>query len=256
MAVVPSRAKPATVRAARRADELTVRRRSPTGARSTGASTCTRSRSTARSSTTSTSARATVPPIVFVHGLGGCWQNWLENLPRAALDRRAIALDLPGFGLVRDAARRDLDPGLRPHGRPLLRAARARRRSCWSGTRWAASSQPRWRSGARSGSSGWCSCPRPASRSQPPPAARAHLGPGRGGPRRLRCREHPGHDRPAAPAPHRACRRGPPPHAPAPGHLLGDDERRRPQPRLHGRAERAPRLRLPRPPRRDRRAPR
>ncbi len=21
------------------------------------------------------------PPIVFVHGLGGCWQNWLENLP-------------------------------------------------------------------------------------------------------------------------------------------------------------------------------
>ncbi len=38
------------------------------------------------------------PPIVFLHGLGGNWQNWLESLPRAAQERRAIALDLPGFG--------------------------------------------------------------------------------------------------------------------------------------------------------------
>ena len=38
------------------------------------------------------------PPVVFVHGLGGCWQNWLENIPRAALERRVIAPDLPGFG--------------------------------------------------------------------------------------------------------------------------------------------------------------
>src|SRR3954466_871955 len=38
-------------------------------------------------------------PVVFVHGLGGCWQNWLENIPRAAAEgRRVIALDLPGFG--------------------------------------------------------------------------------------------------------------------------------------------------------------
>lgn len=37
-------------------------------------------------------------PIVFVHGLGGQWQNWLENIPRAALERRVIAMDLPGFG--------------------------------------------------------------------------------------------------------------------------------------------------------------
>jgi pimeloyl-ACP methyl ester carboxylesterase len=36
-------------------------------------------------------------PAVFVHGLGGCWQNWLENIPRLAQDRRVIALDLPGF---------------------------------------------------------------------------------------------------------------------------------------------------------------
>src|SRR3954453_16531026 len=40
-----------------------------------------------------------VHPVVLVHGLGGCWQNWLENIrPIAALGRRVIALDLPGFG--------------------------------------------------------------------------------------------------------------------------------------------------------------
>jgi pimeloyl-ACP methyl ester carboxylesterase len=37
-------------------------------------------------------------PIVFVHGISGCWQNWLENLPHFARGRRAIAIDLPGFG--------------------------------------------------------------------------------------------------------------------------------------------------------------
>jgi pimeloyl-ACP methyl ester carboxylesterase len=38
------------------------------------------------------------PPVLFVHGLGGCWQNWLENLPDLARDHRVIAVDLPGFG--------------------------------------------------------------------------------------------------------------------------------------------------------------
>ncbi len=38
------------------------------------------------------------PPLLFVHGLGGCWQNWLENLPDLARDHRVIAVDLPGFG--------------------------------------------------------------------------------------------------------------------------------------------------------------
>jgi pimeloyl-ACP methyl ester carboxylesterase len=38
------------------------------------------------------------PPIVFVHGLGGAWQNWLEQLPDLARDHRCIAMDLPGFG--------------------------------------------------------------------------------------------------------------------------------------------------------------
>jgi pimeloyl-ACP methyl ester carboxylesterase len=38
------------------------------------------------------------PPVLFVHGLGGNWQNWLENLPRVGRARRCVALDLPGFG--------------------------------------------------------------------------------------------------------------------------------------------------------------
>lgn len=37
-------------------------------------------------------------PILFLHGLGGCWRNWLENLPHFGRTHRAIALDLPGFG--------------------------------------------------------------------------------------------------------------------------------------------------------------
>jgi pimeloyl-ACP methyl ester carboxylesterase len=39
-----------------------------------------------------------LPDVVFIHGLGGNWQNWLENIPRLAQDRRVVALDLPGFG--------------------------------------------------------------------------------------------------------------------------------------------------------------
>ncbi len=37
-------------------------------------------------------------PVLFIHGLGGRWQNWIENIPRVARTRRVIALDLPGFG--------------------------------------------------------------------------------------------------------------------------------------------------------------
>jgi pimeloyl-ACP methyl ester carboxylesterase len=36
--------------------------------------------------------------IVWVHGLSGSWQNWLENLPHFARSHRCIAIDLPGFG--------------------------------------------------------------------------------------------------------------------------------------------------------------
>ena len=37
-------------------------------------------------------------PVLFVHGLGGRWQNWIENIPRVGASRRAVAFDLPGFG--------------------------------------------------------------------------------------------------------------------------------------------------------------
>jgi pimeloyl-ACP methyl ester carboxylesterase len=37
-------------------------------------------------------------PIVFIHGLSGCWANWLEQLPVLAGKHRVITLDLPGFG--------------------------------------------------------------------------------------------------------------------------------------------------------------
>jgi pimeloyl-ACP methyl ester carboxylesterase len=38
------------------------------------------------------------PPLVMVHGLGGCWQNWLEQVPEFSKTHRVIAMDLPGFG--------------------------------------------------------------------------------------------------------------------------------------------------------------
>jgi pimeloyl-ACP methyl ester carboxylesterase len=41
---------------------------------------------------------ATGQPLVFVHGLSGCWANWLEQLPVLAAHHRVITLDLPGFG--------------------------------------------------------------------------------------------------------------------------------------------------------------
>jgi pimeloyl-ACP methyl ester carboxylesterase len=38
------------------------------------------------------------PPIVFVHGLSGCWPNWLEQMGALSGSHRVIAMDLPGFG--------------------------------------------------------------------------------------------------------------------------------------------------------------
>ncbi|HVF77839.1 MAG TPA: alpha/beta fold hydrolase [Solirubrobacteraceae bacterium] len=38
------------------------------------------------------------PAVVFLHGLAGCWQNWLENITPLAVDHRVIAIDFPGFG--------------------------------------------------------------------------------------------------------------------------------------------------------------
>ncbi len=38
------------------------------------------------------------PPLLFLHGLGGIWQNWLLNLPAFMGTHRVVAVDLPGFG--------------------------------------------------------------------------------------------------------------------------------------------------------------
>jgi pimeloyl-ACP methyl ester carboxylesterase len=41
----------------------------------------------------------TLGTIVWIHGLSGSWQNWLENLPVLAREGwRCVAMDLPGFG--------------------------------------------------------------------------------------------------------------------------------------------------------------
>ena len=37
-------------------------------------------------------------PLVFIHGLSGCWANFLEQLPALAREHRVVAFDLPGFG--------------------------------------------------------------------------------------------------------------------------------------------------------------
>lgn len=36
--------------------------------------------------------------FILIHGMGGRWQHWLENIPALAEHCRVIALDLPGFG--------------------------------------------------------------------------------------------------------------------------------------------------------------
>lgn len=38
------------------------------------------------------------PALLLVHGLGGSWRVWLENLLPLAATHRVIAVDLPGFG--------------------------------------------------------------------------------------------------------------------------------------------------------------
>src|ERR1044072_8702135 len=38
------------------------------------------------------------PPLLFIHGLGGVWQNWLLTIPAFTETHRCVAFDLPGFG--------------------------------------------------------------------------------------------------------------------------------------------------------------
>jgi len=41
------------------------------------------------------------PVLVLLHGLSGCWQNWLLTIPAFMATHRCIAPDLPGFGRSR-----------------------------------------------------------------------------------------------------------------------------------------------------------
>jgi pimeloyl-ACP methyl ester carboxylesterase len=38
------------------------------------------------------------PPLLFLHGLGGVWQNWLLTIPAFMDTHRCVTFDLPGFG--------------------------------------------------------------------------------------------------------------------------------------------------------------
>jgi len=38
------------------------------------------------------------PPLLFLHGLGGTWKDWAENLPAFAATYQVVAIDFPGFG--------------------------------------------------------------------------------------------------------------------------------------------------------------
>jgi pimeloyl-ACP methyl ester carboxylesterase len=60
--------------------------------------------------------------LLFVHGLSGCWQNWLEQLPHCASSHRVIALDLPGFG---DSPAPRWDVSIPAYGRFVLEFADA-----------------------------------------------------------------------------------------------------------------------------------
>jgi len=58
------------------------------------------------------------PPVLLIHGLGGNWTAWLENLPALSRARRVVAVDLPGFGGSAPASDGISIPG---YGRTLRR---------------------------------------------------------------------------------------------------------------------------------------
>jgi pimeloyl-ACP methyl ester carboxylesterase len=52
------------------------------------------------------------PPLLWLHGLGGVWQNWLLNIPAFMGSHRCVAIDLPGFGQSEVPAGEIAIPGL------------------------------------------------------------------------------------------------------------------------------------------------
>ncbi len=69
------------------------------------------------------------PALVFVHGLGGSWQNWLENLPHFAAHAPLHRHGPRRLRRVRAGGRRRLDGALRPLGRRAHGARWASRRA-------------------------------------------------------------------------------------------------------------------------------
>ena len=67
-------------------------------------------------------------PLVFVHGLSGCWANFLEQLPAMAREHRVVTLDLPGFGYSPMPSEEDHDLRLRAAAGRAAGTARDRRR--------------------------------------------------------------------------------------------------------------------------------
>src|SRR3989440_12039238 len=59
------------------------------------------------------------PPIVFVHGLAGVWQNWLENIPPLPQEPRGVTPPPPGGrGAARPAPTRTRSPHRAPSTQP------------------------------------------------------------------------------------------------------------------------------------------
>ena len=72
--------------------------------------------------------RRALPPIVFVHGLGGSHLNWCLLGPQLAEGRRAVALDLHGFGLTPGLRRQFHRAGQRAARGPVHERGHRRRR--------------------------------------------------------------------------------------------------------------------------------
>jgi pimeloyl-ACP methyl ester carboxylesterase len=97
-AVWPSPTRPASRRAARRADEEYGASAEPTWRGIDWPAHTHQAEIEGRSVNYVTYGQGDLSPVVFIHGLGGVWQNWLENMPAIGQTRPVIAVDLPGFG--------------------------------------------------------------------------------------------------------------------------------------------------------------
>jgi pimeloyl-ACP methyl ester carboxylesterase len=61
------------------------------------------------------------PPVVLIHGLGGVWETWLENIPHLAKRWRVIVPDLPGHG---DSPMPGWEISIQAYGRLITRLCR------------------------------------------------------------------------------------------------------------------------------------